>query len=430
MNDFFDSIIARANQSQSDRLCSQSTKEKRDKLLNPFATYQGIDPVDGTDRVMINGETNSGFRLISNAPLSIGERVFLRENNLGGLQRVDARNRHPLTSKEISTKKSLIKILFLKDDKLYIGGDRDEPEEVYTIPSGWDLYYDLYDSNSGAATGYLNNLGSNQKDWLLNLVIRENSTNNFELKTINTGGVIASQSFTFDNPYSSSSFFFVKAQNGVFSNSIFHYSFSYDEDSESPTFGEINNFQAQFSTLFWDSINNIFSIGYLDLSVYSPDSYSSGNLPINALNSNSLDCLCEILTPSNSAYFFMGSALRTVERNLLSALGRRADYGGDGSENTVYTDYFKTSGITTYPNAEFLYDGSSSVTGSNCYTPNHIGDILYSGEKATLTDSLITIHTTTLGVSSAAITSENVEHLGFGSLSLDDVIDVSFAPTY
>ena len=426
MTDFFNSIIARANQSQGDRLRSQSAKEKRDKLLNPFATYQGIDPVDGSDRVMINGETNSGFKLISNAPLSIGERVYLRENKSGGLQRVDARNRPPIQTIAEIIKKVFIKILFLKDGKLYIGGDRDEPEEVYTIPSGWDLY----DSNSGAAMGYLNNLGSNQKDWLLNLAIRENSTNNFELKTINTGGVIASQSFTFDNPYSSSSFFFVKAQNGVFSNSIFHYSFSYDEDSESPTFGEINNFQAQFSTLFWDSINNIFSIGYLDLSVYSPDSYSSGNLPINALNSNSLDCLCVIETPSNLPYFFMGSALRTVERNLLSALGRRADYGGDGSENTVYTDYFKTSGITTYPNAEFLYDGSSSVTGSNCYTPNHIGDILYSGEKATLTDSLITIHTTTLGVSSAAITSENVEHLGFGSLSLDDVIDVSFAPTY
>ena len=424
MTDFFNSIIARANQSQGDRLRSQSAKEKRDKLLNPFATYQGIDPVDGTDRVMINGETNSGFRLISNAPLSIGERVFLRENNQGGLQRVDARNRHPITSKEISTKKSLIKILFLKDDKLYIGGDRDEPEEVYTIPSGWDLY----DSNS-AAMGYLNNLGSNQEDWLLNLAIRENDTNNFQLKTIDASGVVSSRSFTFGNPFIDLSFFSVKGQNGVFSNSIFHYAFYYDEDESSPTFGEINNFQAQFSTLFWDSINNIFSIGYLDLSVYSPDSYSSGNLPINALNSNSLDCLCVIETPSNSAYFFMGSALRTVERNLLSALGRRADYGGD-AENTVYTDYFKTSGITTYPNAEFLYDGSSSVTGSNCYTPNHIGDILYSGEKATLTDSIIKIYTTTLGVSSAAITSEEIKHSGFGSFDLADVIDVSFAPTY
>jgi hypothetical protein len=76
---------------------SQSAKEKRDKLLNPFAIYEGIDPIDGTDRVSVNGEINSGFKLISNAPLSIGERVFLRENNQGGLQRVDARNRPPQT---------------------------------------------------------------------------------------------------------------------------------------------------------------------------------------------------------------------------------------------------------------------------------------------------------------------------------------------
>jgi hypothetical protein len=93
MTDFFDSIINSANQSQSDRLRSQSAKKKRDKLLNPFATYQGIDLIDGTDRVAINGETNSGFKLISNAPLSIGERVYLRQNISGGLQRVDTRNR-------------------------------------------------------------------------------------------------------------------------------------------------------------------------------------------------------------------------------------------------------------------------------------------------------------------------------------------------
>jgi hypothetical protein len=93
MTDFFDAVAGKANQSQIDRLRNQYAKEKRDGLLNPFATYQGIDPIDGTDRVAINGEINSGFKLICNAPVSIGERVYLRKNKQGGLQRVDARNR-------------------------------------------------------------------------------------------------------------------------------------------------------------------------------------------------------------------------------------------------------------------------------------------------------------------------------------------------
>ena len=95
MTDFLNKIINIAKSAQSDRIISQAAKEKRDRLLPSFTTYQGIDPKDGTDKVMINGETNSGFKLISNAPLSIGERVYLRPNQSGGLQRVDARNVAP-----------------------------------------------------------------------------------------------------------------------------------------------------------------------------------------------------------------------------------------------------------------------------------------------------------------------------------------------
>lgn len=96
MTDFLNKIINIAKSAQSDRIISQAAKEKRDRLLPSFTTYQGIDPKDGTDKVMINGETNSGFNLISNASLSIGERVFLRQNQSGGLQRVDARNVAPV----------------------------------------------------------------------------------------------------------------------------------------------------------------------------------------------------------------------------------------------------------------------------------------------------------------------------------------------
>lgn len=94
MTDFLDKVINIAKNAQSERVINQAAKEKRDRLLPSFTTYQGIDPVDGTDRVAINGETNSGFNLISNASLSIGERVFLRPNQ-DGLQRVDAKNNPP-----------------------------------------------------------------------------------------------------------------------------------------------------------------------------------------------------------------------------------------------------------------------------------------------------------------------------------------------
>lgn len=94
MTDFLDKVINIAKSAQSDRIINQAAKEKRDRLLPSFTTYQGIDPVDGTDRVAINGETNSGFNLISNASLSIGERVFLRPNQ-DGLQRVDTKNNPP-----------------------------------------------------------------------------------------------------------------------------------------------------------------------------------------------------------------------------------------------------------------------------------------------------------------------------------------------
>ena len=89
--------IARAKQIQKqlDRLQSAQDAEERDRHAYKFATYQGKDPVDGTDIVEVDGVKTSGFRLMSNAPLSIGDRVNLRPNQQG-LQRVDAQNVAPV----------------------------------------------------------------------------------------------------------------------------------------------------------------------------------------------------------------------------------------------------------------------------------------------------------------------------------------------
>jgi len=77
------------------------SRKRTDRLLTPTqkkirgATYLGKDPIDGTDIVQVDGdEPVSGFRLISNNPISIGDRVSLRPSQ-GGLQRVDAPNVKP-----------------------------------------------------------------------------------------------------------------------------------------------------------------------------------------------------------------------------------------------------------------------------------------------------------------------------------------------
>jgi hypothetical protein len=90
----FDEAQYKMHLKRLDRLKEGKKKAALDAQKNPYATYQGRDPVDGTEMVQIGtSESVSGFKLISNAPMAIGDRVALRKNNQGGLQRVDDRNR-------------------------------------------------------------------------------------------------------------------------------------------------------------------------------------------------------------------------------------------------------------------------------------------------------------------------------------------------
>lgn len=101
----FDEAQYKMQMKRLDRLKEGREKAKLDALKNPYAIYQGRDPVDGTDIVQIgSSEAVSGFKLISNTPMAIGDRVALRKNNQGGLQRVDDRNRVIETQTEESIK--------------------------------------------------------------------------------------------------------------------------------------------------------------------------------------------------------------------------------------------------------------------------------------------------------------------------------------
>jgi hypothetical protein len=90
----FDRALSKQQTKRFDRLKEVKKKAKLDAQKYPYATYQGKDPVDGTDIVQTGAnEATSGFRLISNSPMGVGDRVALRKNNQGGLQRVDDINR-------------------------------------------------------------------------------------------------------------------------------------------------------------------------------------------------------------------------------------------------------------------------------------------------------------------------------------------------
>jgi len=87
------SILDDARALQSRKRVDRLLTVKQKKIKG--ATYLGKDPIDGTDIVQVDGdEPVSGFRLISNKPISIGDRVSLRPSQ-GGLQRVDAPNVKP-----------------------------------------------------------------------------------------------------------------------------------------------------------------------------------------------------------------------------------------------------------------------------------------------------------------------------------------------
>lgn len=99
MSNLFDSAKSIQIQKQAQRLQAAVDKAERDRKTFKFATYQGKDPVDGTDIVEVDGVKTSGFKLMSNRSLNIGDRVNLRPLQ-SGLQRVDAKNVAPRSETE------------------------------------------------------------------------------------------------------------------------------------------------------------------------------------------------------------------------------------------------------------------------------------------------------------------------------------------
>jgi hypothetical protein len=96
MSDLFNNARKLQIAKRSVRLIESTRKAKTDAQKNSYGSYQGKDPNDGTDIVKAgNNEAVSGFKLTSDSPVGTGDRVNLKKNNDGGLQRADSRNRLP-----------------------------------------------------------------------------------------------------------------------------------------------------------------------------------------------------------------------------------------------------------------------------------------------------------------------------------------------
>ena len=93
---------------RSQRLSREAQKSKIENNKIKEGTYRGIDLVDGTAKIQLDGQTNttSGYKLITNAPLGDGDRVSIRPNGVG-MPRADAKNVAPKIA-EIVKKVELI----------------------------------------------------------------------------------------------------------------------------------------------------------------------------------------------------------------------------------------------------------------------------------------------------------------------------------
>ena len=103
---------------RSQRMAQAALKAKIDARKIKEGTYRGIDLIDGTARIQLDGQPNttSGYRLITNAPLGDGDRVSIRPDGVG-LPRADARNVAPVAdiTESEQVQKSLIYVTNFSD---------------------------------------------------------------------------------------------------------------------------------------------------------------------------------------------------------------------------------------------------------------------------------------------------------------------------
>jgi hypothetical protein len=167
----FEKAKARLNSKRYERLKSLKKKAKIESQKYPYATYQGKDPIDGTDIVKAGAnEPVSGFKLISNAPVEKGDCVALRKNNQGGLQRVDDLNRPKIVEQQttLQTFSAIYLLRELSTNSLYVSdGVRTEEMAVFNVFST---------ESSTGISGTITKTGTGFNDWIVTGLYAKNET--------------------------------------------------------------------------------------------------------------------------------------------------------------------------------------------------------------------------------------------------------------
>ena len=453
--------IARAKQIQKqlDRLQSVQDAEERDRHAYKFATYQGKDPIDGSDIVEVNGARTSGFKLMSNAPLSIGDRVNLRPNQQG-LQRVDAQNVAIETTEEVVIEEVYpVKILFLKDDKIYIGGDRKTPKLIYEPPTGWTIINPNSTTDSYPIFGNAPRIaafGEGKNDWICQFLIHENNTTNQAAIAVNSTGVLYSKEFIHTNgvlPYDAigfaGSYGYFEFQNYYWRSEYVELGYdssgNYDGEGSYDRFGNeytdiydgdgnplynyaIIEWQSYFIDLPNDNFNNsnpIYSETLEIFPVYPTDAQDLGNINVAIFDTSSLSPLIYLEVISNILYYGIFDFAMATGKGYEDVLMYHRDF------SNFYYDWYTRSNPTPvrFNFSDFNFDGTNLLSGAYEYSTNQIKSKVSMVKKSTLTNKKAEAYFISMATDATlSIKKKKFNHLGIGSFTLSNVCDVSISP--
>lgn len=451
--------IARAKQIQKqlDRLQSAQDAEERDRHAYKFATYQGKDPVDGTDIVEVDGVKTSGFKLMSNAPLSIGDRVNLRPNQQG-LQRVDAKNVAPVIPiDEPVIEDIFVKILFLDNNKLYIGGDRKTPKLIYEAPAGYVINYDASDNMGGNGRSIiLNNYGIKKNDWICQFFIRTTAsipiffsgfdpalnheqifydTFTYTYIVLNHTGVMYSKDFDYAHLQGDQIYLGVGGAQALSRSIAGGYGYVgltglmgkldnagqledtsfnpiFDPDNGDPIYGF-----GQWQTFVINSVTDAFlPVQNKNLYAFSFDATRTDILDIALFDNPSESRLVYLETFGSEYYYGTFGRLLTMGKNQNDCLLFRRS-GGD-----FFADWY-TAGNPIPISIPYTF----AIDLEGKYSPNHIGNNIYT--SSSVVPSSTAIINIKLNIDATVeIKSKRYKHLGFGQFTDLEVVDVSFSP--
>ena len=453
--------IARAKQIQKqlDRLQSVQDAEERDRHAYKFATYQGKDPVDGTDIVEVNGAKTSGFKLMSNAPLSIGDRVNLRPNQQG-LQRVDAKNVAPVIPiDEPVVEDIFVKILFLDNNKLYIGGDRKTPKLIYEAPTGYVINLDTGDGLGARSKSIiLNNYGSGKNDWVCQFFIRTTDsipllfssfdpalydsqifyeTFTYTYIVLDSTGVIYSKDFDYAHLQGDQIYLGVEGQRALSRSIAGGYGYvgltglmgkldieldQLEDTSFNPIFDPDNGDPicgfGQWQTLAINSATDtLVPLQNKNLYAFPFDATRTDTLDLALFDNPSESRLVFLETISGEYYYGTFGRLLTMGKNQNDCLLFRRS-GGD-----FFADWY-TAGNPIPVSIPYTF---VELDLENKYSPNHIGNNIYTSNSVNPSSTAI-INIKLNTDATVEIKSKNYKHLGFGQFTDLEVVDVSFSP--